>query len=69
MSYQPGIGMPKFCKELAWFDGRREDETEHTTVMGIVGALGNMNLTSSNFCLRRQFSANVTQPAPLSPRP
>jgi hypothetical protein len=27
-------------------------------VIGIVGALGNMNLTSSNFPLLRQFSAN-----------
>jgi hypothetical protein len=37
--------------------------------MGIVGALGKMNFTSSNFCRRRQFSARETQPAPLSPRP
>jgi hypothetical protein len=28
-----------------------------------------MNFTSSNFCRRRQFSANDTQPAPLSPSP
>jgi hypothetical protein len=40
-----------------------------TTVIGIVGALGNINLTSWNLFLRRQFSANETQPAPLSPRP
>lgn len=37
--------------------------------MGIVGALGNMNFTSSNFCRRRQFSAREAHPAPLSPRP
>jgi hypothetical protein len=37
--------------------------------MGIVGALGKMNLTSSNLDRRRQFSARDTQPAPLSPRP
>jgi hypothetical protein len=41
----------------------------HTTVIGIVGAFGNMNLTSSNFDLRRQFSARETHPAPLSPNP
>jgi len=28
-----------------------------------------MNLTSSNFWRRRQFSARETHPAPLSPRP
>jgi hypothetical protein len=38
-------------------------------VIGMVGAFGNMNLTSSNFCLRLQFSAKETQPAPLSPKP
>lgn len=37
--------------------------------MGIAGAFGNINLTSSNFCLRRQFSARETHPAPESPRP
>ena len=37
--------------------------------MGIVGALGKMNLTSSNLDRLRQFSARETQPAPLSPRP
>lgn len=37
--------------------------------MGMVGALGKMNLTSSNLDRRRQFSARETQPAPLSPRP
>lgn len=42
---------------------------KHTTVMGIGGAFGNMNLTSSNFCLRLQFSASPTHPAPLSPSP
>ena len=42
---------------------------ERTTLMGIAGAFGNMNFTSSNFCRRRQFSARKTQPAPLSPRP
>jgi hypothetical protein len=42
---------------------------ELTTVIGIIGALGNMNLTSSNFCLRLQFSASDTQPAPESPSP
>jgi hypothetical protein len=41
----------------------------HTAVMGMLGALGKINFTSSNFCLRRQFSASPTQPAPLSPRP
>ena len=40
-----------------------------TTVMGIIGAFGNMNLTSSNFCRLLQFSASDTHPAPLSPRP
>lgn len=37
--------------------------------MGMDGAFGKMNLTSSNFCLRRQFSASDTHPAPESPRP
>jgi hypothetical protein len=37
--------------------------------MGMLGALGKINFTSSNFCLLRQFSASPTQPAPLSPRP
>lgn len=40
-----------------------------TTVMGIDGALGKMNLTSSNFDLARKFCANEIQPAPESPRP
>lgn len=38
-------------------------------MMGIVGAFGKMNFTSSNLDLLRQFSASETQPAPLSPRP
>ena len=42
---------------------------ERTTEMGIGGAFGKINLTSSNFCRRRQFSASETQPAPESPRP
>jgi hypothetical protein len=37
--------------------------------MGIVGALGKMNFTSSNLDRRRQFSAREAQPDPLSPRP
>lgn len=32
------------------------------TVIGIEGALGKTNLTSSNFCLRRQFWAKDTHP-------
>jgi hypothetical protein len=67
ISYQPGICMPKFCETLV--GGRKFDGGELTTVIGIEGAFGNMNLTSSNLDLRLQFSANVTQPAPLSPRP
>lgn len=31
-----------------------------TTVIGMLGAFGKMNLTSSNFPLRRQFSASPT---------
>lgn len=42
---------------------------KRTMVIGIAGALGKINFTSSNFCRRRQFSARPTQPAPLSPRP
>jgi hypothetical protein len=38
-------------------------------VIRIGGAFGNMNLTSSNFCRRLQFSAREAHPAPLSPRP
>lgn len=44
-------------------------QPRRTTVIGIDGALGKMNLTSSNLDRRRQFSARDTQPAPLSPRP
>lgn len=40
-----------------------------TTVMGMFGAFGNMNLTSWNLFLRLQFSARLTHPAPESPRP
>jgi hypothetical protein len=32
------------------------------TVMGIDGAFGKTNFTSSNFCLRRQFCASDTHP-------
>lgn len=32
----------------------------HTTVMGMDGALGKMNLISSNLPRRRQFSASPT---------
>ncbi len=42
---------------------------KHTTVIGIAGAFGNINFTSSNFCRSLQFSASDTHPAPLSPRP
>lgn len=42
---------------------------EHTTEIGIGGAFGNINLTSSNFCLLLQFSANDIHPAPESPSP
>jgi hypothetical protein len=38
-------------------------------VMGIDGAWGSMNLTSSSFCRRRQFSTADAQPWPVSPRP
>src|SRR5437660_1466393 len=58
MSYHPGMLMPKFCRSLSYQSDRHEELGSHTTVIGIVGALGNMNLTSSNFPLRRQFSAN-----------
>ena len=44
-------------------------KVKHTTVIGMAGAFGKINLTSSNFALRRQFSAKVTHPAPLSPKP
>jgi len=37
--------------------------------LGIEEINGHMNLTSSNFCRRRQFSARDTHPAPESPRP
>lgn len=38
-------------------------------VMGITGALGKMNLTSSSLSRRRQFSTWNAHPWPLSPRP
>jgi hypothetical protein len=69
MSYQPGICMPKFCEESASCLRDLGKKVKHTTVIGMAGAFGKINLTSSNFALRRQFSANVTHPAPLSPRP
>ena len=47
----------------------KEGVRRRTTVIGMLGALGKINFTSSNFCRRRQFSASPTQPAPLSPRP
>lgn len=40
-----------------------------TTVIGILGAFGNMNLTSWNLFLLLQFSAKDTHPAPESPSP
>lgn len=69
ISYHPGIRIPKFYDALVchvwlnWILGK------HTTEMGIGGALGKMNLTSSNFCLLLQFSANDIHPAPESPSP
>jgi hypothetical protein len=36
-----------------------------TRVIGMLGAFGNMNLTSSNLLRRRQFSASHIHPAPL----
>jgi hypothetical protein len=36
-----------------------------TSVIGITGAFGNMNLTSGNLFRRRQFSASHIQPTPL----
>ena len=73
MSCQPGIRMPPFCNPfispILLLAVKGEGRGAHTTVMGIAGALGKINFTSSNFCRRRQFSANPTQPAPLSPRP
>jgi len=71
ISYQPGICIPKFCKffrEVSSQKGRGK-KGELTIVMGICGALGNINLTSGNFSRRRQFSAREIQPPPLSPRP
>lgn len=45
------------------------DILQHTTVIGITGAFGKINLVSENFERRRQFSARSIHPAPSSPRP
>lgn len=42
---------------------------EPLAVMGMLGAWGRTNLTSSSFCRRRQFSTALAQPLPVSPRP
>ena len=39
---------------------RKSSRTWHTIVIGMLGAFGKMNLTSSNLFRRRQFSANDT---------
>jgi len=59
MSYHPGILMCMFYfrKRLAPNHQTAKGEAL-TAVMGIVGALGNMKATSSNFPRRRQFSAS-----------
>ncbi len=45
ISYHPGIDMPRFCTaSLVELFGAMMEAL--TTVMGIFGALGNMNLTS-----------------------
>jgi hypothetical protein len=65
MSYQPGMLMPKFCRHISQ-SSRQAEGGIRTTVIGIVGALGNMNLISSNFPLRRQFSAKPILGHPIS---
>ena len=65
MSYQPGMLIPKFCRHVSKTSSQVEDGIR-TTVIGIVGALGNMNLISSNFPLRRQFSAKPILGHPIS---
>jgi hypothetical protein len=40
-----------------------------TRVMGMFGAFGNMNLTSSNLLRFRQFSAKKIHPTPLKVEP
>lgn len=67
MSYHPGILIPIFCSLISNISA--PEFRLPTTVMGIVGALGKMNLTSWNLLRLRQFSAKSTHPAPLSPRP
>jgi hypothetical protein len=73
ISYQPGMRMPKFYPLRQLFTPnfrplRGVLHQQHTTVMGMFGALGKTNLTSSNFPRRRQVSASDTLPL-VSPRP
>jgi hypothetical protein len=70
MSYHPGIDTPEFCAGNERQISRRikagsmgdqgRGFRARTTVMGMLGAFGKMNLTSSNLPLLRQFSARLT---------
>jgi hypothetical protein len=63
MSYHPGIDTPKFCTRERNQQTVKKTyilESYHTTEIGMLGAFGKTNLTSSNFPLRRQFSAKPT---------
>lgn len=57
MSYQPGIFIPEFYLQDAVSSWLSLSTAIRTTVIGIVGAFGKTNLTSSNLPRLRQFSA------------
>jgi hypothetical protein len=54
--------MPMFCdtSQLLALLTFSTDQHDYTTVMGMLGAFGNTNLTSSNFPRRRHVSASDT---------
>ncbi len=74
ISYQAGIDMPKLTViGMAGAFGKLRS-CQSSSVCRCLEEIGGpsityMNLTCWNLDLRRQFSANETQPSPLSPRP
>ena len=71
MSYHPGILIPMFCvcTMISPYSYCAALQGFLTQVMGIVGACGNINATSSNFLLKRKFSEIDDHPYPVSPKP
>ena len=61
--------IPPFYRRVSAIASDHRRAQQHTTVIGITGAFGKMNLVSENFERRRQFSARSIHPAPSSPKP